>query len=73
MKSTALILMVITVISKMLGFLRVSLLAKYFGAGTVAYAFNLASQFPIVIFSFIAAGISTGFIPTYKRLEKKNI
>lgn len=70
MKSTAFLLMIITVISKFLGLLRESLLAKYFATGIVADAFNIAMDLPILIFSFVAVGISTGFIPTYKRIEK---
>ncbi|QQK08848.1 murein biosynthesis integral membrane protein MurJ [Miniphocaeibacter halophilus] len=71
MKSTAFILMIITVVSKVLGFLKSVLLAKYFGTGMVADAFNFSLQIPTIIFAFIASGIATGFIPIYKKLEKE--
>lgn len=70
MKYTAFILMIITVISKFLGLFRERLLAIYFATGPVAEAFKIAMDLPIVIFGFITVGISTGFIPTFKRIEK---
>ena len=72
MKSTALILMVITVVSKMLGLVRDMLLANFFGTGMVADVFKISMDLPTIVFSFVAVGISTGFIPTYKRIEQKH-
>lgn len=71
MKATTIILMIITITSKVIGALRDAVLARLFGTGDVAAAFNLAMSIPVVIFSFISVGITTGFIPTYKRLEDR--
>lgn len=71
MKATAFILMIITIVSKILGFFKGILLAYFFGTGKVADAFNFSLQIPTIIFAFIASGISTGFIPIYKKLEKE--
>ncbi|WP_099203292.1 murein biosynthesis integral membrane protein MurJ [Miniphocaeibacter massiliensis] len=71
MKSTTIILMIITIVSKVIGALRESVLSRLFGTGAEAAAFNLAMTIPVVVFSFISVGITTGFIPTYKRLEDR--
>ena len=71
MKATTIILMIITIVSKVIGALREAVLSRLFGTGDVAAAFVLSMSIPVVIFSFIAVGITTGFIPTYKRLEDR--
>ncbi len=71
MKATTIILMIITIVSKVIGALRDAVLSRLFGTSDVAAAFVLAMSIPVVIFSFIAVGITTGFIPTYKRLEDR--
>lgn len=70
MKGISIILMILTVLSKILGAVRIATLSRLFGTGVEAAAFNLAMSIPVVVFSFIAVGITTGFIPTYKRLEE---
>ncbi|WP_300408255.1 murein biosynthesis integral membrane protein MurJ [Lagierella sp.] len=70
MKGISIILMILTVLSKILGAVRIATLSRLFGTGAEAAAFNLAMSIPVVVFSFIAVGITTGFIPTYKRLEE---
>lgn len=71
MKLVTIVLMIITVVSKIFGFLRESIMANYYGTEMVASAFSLANQIPAVIFTFITMGISTGFIPTYKKIEER--
>lgn len=70
MKGISIILMILTVLSKILGAVRIATLSRLFGTGNEAAAFNLAMSIPVLVFSFIAVGITTGFIPTYKRLEE---
>lgn len=70
MRGISIILMVLTVLSKILGAVRIATLSRLFGTGIEAAAFNLAMSIPVLVFSFIAVGITTGFIPTYKRLEE---
>jgi len=62
-------IMVITLISKFLGFFRETAIAKYFGATSEADAFFLAFSIPGVLLATIVAAIGTTFIPVYERLE----
>lgn len=71
MKAITIILMIITIVSKIFGALRGAILSRLFGTGVEAAAFTLSMAIPVVIFSFISVGITTGFIPTYKRLEDR--
>lgn len=68
MKKTALILMVITIVSKFFGFFRDITLSFYYGASNVSDAYLISITIPNVIFAFIAMGITTGYIPLYSKL-----
>lgn len=65
MKKIALILMLITIISKILGFGREIVLAYYFGATNISDAYLISQTIPGTIFEFIGIAISTSFIPIY--------
>lgn len=69
MKSTAAMLMIITIFSKIFGYGRDRLMAYYFGTGPVGRALVIAATIPTVLFGMIASGIATGFIPTYARIR----
>ncbi len=71
MKKTALLLMIITVISKIVGFGREITLSYFYGASDISDAFLISLTIPSVIFSFIGTGISTGYIPLYSKIEEK--
>ncbi len=72
MKKTALLVMVITIISKILGFGREIVLSYVFGASGVTDAYLISQTIPLSIFSFISVGVATGFIPMYSRIRKEN-
>ena len=69
MKKTALYLMIITVVSKITGFLRDVILSFFYGATAVSDAYIISITITSVLFSLIIAGISTAFIPMYKQIE----
>lgn len=71
-KSTALI-MVFTLLSKVLGFVKSMIQASYFGANEVTDAFNIANGFSTNILYLIATAISVSFVPVYTkyRLDDK--
>jgi putative peptidoglycan lipid II flippase len=71
MKKTALILMVITVLSKMFGFARDITLSYFYGASDISDAYLISLTIPTVIFGFIGAGLSTGYIPLYSKIERE--
>ena len=68
MKKAALAVMIITIFSKFLGFVREIVLSYVYGASAVTDAYLVSRTIPTVIFSFISAGIGTGFIPLYSRI-----
>ena len=70
MKQTALLLMVITVLSKILGFARELVLSYFYGASGITDAYLISITIPSVIFGFIGAGIATSYIPMYSKIEK---
>lgn len=70
MKKTALMIMLVTVLSKTLGFVRDITLSYFYGASNITDAYLISITIPMVIFAFIGMGISTGYIPMYSRIEK---
>lgn len=72
MKKTVLILMLVTIISKVLGFARDIVLSYFYGASDISDVYLISLTIPTVIFAFVGKGISVGFIPMYTRIESKN-
>ena len=68
MKKTVIIIMFITIFSKVIGLGREIVLAYYYGASSMSDAYLIAQTIPIVIFAFIGQAISTGYIPLYSRI-----
>jgi putative peptidoglycan lipid II flippase len=69
MKKTAILLMVIAVLSKVFGFLRDITLSFFYGASSTSDAYIISITITSVLFSFIVVGISTAYIPMYKKIE----
>lgn len=72
MKKTTLIVMIVTVIAKLFGFLRDKLVTHFFGFGIVSDAFNLAYGIPSSLLVVIVAALVTGFIPMYTRIRNND-
>lgn len=72
MKKTAIFLMLATIISKTLGFLRDITLSYFYGASGISDAYLISLTVPSVIFSFIGIGLSTGYIPLYSIIDQKH-
>lgn len=70
--STALLMVFVTLLSKVLGLLRDMLLASTFGTGVSAAAYEAASRLPITLFDFALGGVVTAaFIPIFNELMVK--
>lgn len=69
MKKTALLIMIITILSKFFGFARDITLSYFYGASNITDAYLISITIPSVIFGFIGMGISTGYIPMYSKVE----
>lgn len=61
--------MIITIISKVTGFLRDITLSYFYGASSISDAYIVSITITTVLFSLIIAGISTAYIPMYKNIE----
>lgn len=68
MKKTALLIMIITIISKIFGFTRDITLSYFYGASNISDAYLISLTIPSVIFAFIGTGLSTGYIPMYSMI-----
>ena len=68
MKKTALMLMIIAILSKVVGFIREITLAYFYGTSGISDAYLIALTIPSVIFAFIGQGISTTYIPLYNNI-----
>ena len=69
MGQTTFMLMIITIISKVFGFLRESVMAYYIGAGDLKSVYTTANTLPVVVSNFVAMGIISGFIPIYNKAK----
>lgn len=66
------IIMIVSLISRVLGFVRDMLIAKNFGAGIYTDAYNIAVSVPEIIFTLVGLAISTAFLPTLSKIKAKN-
>ena len=65
------ILTIISLVGKLLGFLREVLLAKYFGTSYVVDAYLMSIYIPTILFGWLPA-ISVGYVPMYYDVDDKN-
>lgn len=72
MKKTALILIIITIFSKIIGFTRDIILSYFYGAQSITDAYLISKTIPSVMFMLIGTAIVTGFIPIYTDIEQNN-
>lgn len=68
---TVSLVMLITVLSKCLGFVRDMILAHFFGASSISDAYFVAQTIPEFLFSLAEQAISIGFIPIYMEIFHK--
>ena len=72
MKKIALILMILTVSSKIIGLFRDIILAYFYGASNVSDAYLISMTIPMVLVAFMWTGISKSYIPVYSTAEKED-
>lgn len=68
MQKTALMLMMITVLSKISGFLREVVFSYFYGTSYIKDAYVVAFSIPAILTGFIANGLMIGFIPIYNKV-----
>ena len=65
-------IVLLTVIVKLIGFLRVLFMAHFFGTGLEASAFEAAYRIPDLLFISIGIAIATTFIPIFNEYLTRN-
>ncbi|THE09320.1 murein biosynthesis integral membrane protein MurJ [Bacillus timonensis] len=71
MKKTVVLVMLITIFSKLFGFARDMTLAYFYGTSNVSDAYLISLTIPELIFASIASGIATGYIPIFSKVKKE--
>lgn len=67
---TAVLMMILTLISKLLGFVRELVLANFYGASYIVDAYVLAQSIPGMIFGGVFAAIGTAYLPTFSKITE---
>lgn len=70
MGKLTLIIMIITLISNLLGFIRDISLSYFFGASKITDAFFVAYAIPTILFGVIGYALSTGYIPIFNYVKQ---
>ncbi len=63
--------MILTFLSKVIGFFRDIILAYFYGASSTSDAYLISLVIPSVVFGFIGVGIVSAYIPMYNSIEQK--
>ena len=71
-KKSAIILMFITLISKITGFIRDIILAQSFGASIITDAYLTALNIPVVLFDGISSSLGTTYIPMFFKIKEED-
>jgi|LFRM01.1.fsa_nt_gb putative peptidoglycan lipid II flippase len=72
MKKATLLVMIMTIVSKFLGFGREMVFSYLYGVSVTTDAYLVSQTIPLAVFSFIASGVATGFVPMYSRILKEH-
>lgn len=70
-KATVL-LMIVTIVSKVLGLFRDSVLASAYGTGKYAAVYSTANSISTILFAVIGTALATSLIPLYNKLESED-
>lgn len=68
MNKTTLILMIVEIVSKIVGFTKYIILGLYYGTSYMTDAYLISLTIPLTIFDSIGNGITTTFIPIYSKM-----
>lgn len=72
MKKIALLIMLLTILSKIFGLGRDVALSYFYGTSYISDAYLISITIPSVIFGFVASGILAGYIPMYTQIVKSS-
>lgn len=69
---TAVLMAILTLVSKLFGFVREMVFAAYFGAGYVMDAYSMAQSIPNMLFSGILQATAVSFMPLFSEKNEKD-
>lgn len=70
-KKTAMLLIIITIVSNIFGFCKDLVLSYFYGATETTDIFLIAITISTAIFSFLGSAVSTSYVPMYRNIEIK--
>lgn len=71
MGQTTIIIMILTIISKIFGFVRESVMAAFIGAGDIKSIYTTATTIPTMLTTVISTGIVSGYIPIFNKVKNE--
>lgn len=71
MGQTTILIMILTIVSKIFGFLRESFMAYYIGAGDLKSIYTTAMTIPNMFIGIIVTGILSAYIPVYNKVSNE--
>ena len=69
MRKAAFYLMVFTILSNILGFVKDLILSYFYGASEITDVYLIAITIATVIFSFLGSAVTTSYVPMYRNIE----
>ena len=69
MEQTTILVMILTIISKIFGFVRESVMAAYIGAGDLKSIYTTATTVPNMLVGVVSVGIISGYVPIYNKIR----
>ncbi|WP_338470952.1 murein biosynthesis integral membrane protein MurJ [Niallia sp. XMNu-256] len=71
LKKTTTLLIVITIVANIFGFVKDIVLSYFYGASTTTDVYLISLTISTAVFSFLGSAISTSYVPMYSNIEKK--
>jgi len=71
MKRNIALIMIITLLTKFLGFGRQMALTYFYGVSATSDVYLIAQTIPNTIFALVGTGLATTFIPIYNKVRKE--
>lgn len=72
MKKNVALIMVITILSKLIGFMREIALTYFYGASDVSDVYLISQTIPSALFALIGIGIATSYVPVFNKVRKES-
>ena len=72
MGQTTILIMILTIVSKIFGFVRESVMAAFIGAGELKSIYTTTLTIPNTIIGIFASGLLSAYIPIYNKAKNED-